>query len=430
LEGHSGDKWNRHNWARNVEYSANRLIEPETIADLRAAVLESASIKALGTRHSFSCLADTRGTLVSLGRLNQIDSLDPDRRTVTVGGGIRYGDLAIELHRRGWAIHNLASLPHISVAGAISTATHGSGDRNGNLSTAVTALEFVDGRGEVVTVSRESGGDEFQGLVVGLGGYGLITKVNLEIIPAFEMRQSVYENLPADVLYQNFDAVTGAAYSVSLFTDWRAGRFTQVWLKSVAGGDRPVDGKEFFGALAASGNRHPIGSLSPVACTDQMGTAGPWFDRLPHFKLDNVPSAGDELQTEYFVPRRFAVAALKAIFALADRIEPLLLVSEIRTMAADNLWMSPAFERDAVGIHFTWKNRWETPRPAVRDMLPVIEQALAPFEARPHWAKLSTMRPEYIRALYPKSGQFRSLLLKYDPEGKFRNSFLDSCIFS
>jgi alditol oxidase len=367
------------------------------------------------------------GTLMSLRHFNQVHLLDADRRTVTVGGGISYGELSRELYKSGWALQNLASLPHISVAGAVATGTHGSGDRNGNLATAVTALEFVDGRGHIVSASSDTCQDEFEGMVVGIGALGITTEVTLQIIPALDMQQLVFEGLAAERVFDDLDGITGSAYSVSLFTDFQANRFSQVWLKGpVLSHENMAD---FFGAQAAPCDRHPITWYSAVACTPQMGVRGPWFERLPHFRMDFTPSAGQELQSEYLVPRKFATPALQAIFGLGDAIRDVLLISEIRTMAGDRLWMSPAFGRDTVGIHFTWKYRWEGSQATVKDVLPLIEDALQPYEARPHWGKVFTTSGTQIRSLYPKIEEFRTLVQKHDPEGKFRNAFLKSKIF-
>jgi xylitol oxidase len=182
---------------------------------------------------------------------------------------------------------------------------------------------------------------------------------------------------------------------------------------------------EWFGAKLATANLHPIAALSAENCTAQLGSCGPWYERLPHFRLEFTPSSGEELQSEYILPRKHALAAFHAVDDLRDQIAPLLLVSEIRTIAADTLWMSPCCEEDCVAIHFTWKQDWD----AVQQVLPRIEAGLAPFEARPHWGKLFTMQPAHLQSLYRKLPEFRQFLASYDPTGKFRNSFLDTYIF-
>lgn len=417
---------NPSNWAGNYTYQAPRFHQPQTVEQIQELVAHSSQLKALGTRHSFNDIADSSGDLLSLEHLNRIVDLDRDHSTVTVEAGVRYGQLARWLHEEGYALHNLASLPHISVAGACATATHGSGDRNGSLATAVSAMEMVTADGKLILLSHEQDGERFQGAVVGLGGLGVVTKLTLNISPTFEMRQDLYENLPLAELEEHFDELFSSVYSVSLFTDWRGPTFNQVWLKRQVSDNAPIElDPQLFRATLAINPLHPIAALSAENCTEQMGVRGPWYERLPHFRMDFTPSSGEELQSEYLVPRQYAFQALRVIDRLREPIAPLLLISEIRSVAADELWMSPFYRRDCIAIHFTWKKDWE----GVRKVLPVIEDQLAQFSARPHWAKLFTMSPAHLQALYEKLPDFRQLLQHYDPQGKFRNAFLDRYIF-
>ena len=415
------------NWAGNLEYSTDRLYSASSLEQVRSYVTKQSKLKVLGTRHCFNSIADSTNSFLSLKSMDSIVRLDPEARTVTVSAGMTYGQLCPLLDSKGFALHNLASLPHISIAGACSTATHGSGDKNGNLATAVSGLELVTAAGDVVKLSRKQDGEAFRGAVVGLGALGVITKVTLDIQPTFMMRQYVYENLPLAEMKDHFDAIEASAYSVSLFTDWRNERISEVWIKSREEKGQAFDATpEFFGAKRATKNLHPIAELSAENCTEQMGVPGPWFERLPHFRMGITPSAGKELQSEYFVPRQHAVEAILAIERLRDQVSPHLLISEIRAIAADDLWLSPCYEQPCVTIHFTWKQDW----PAVRKLLPVIEKELAPFRARPHWGKLFTMSPEALKSSYEKLPDFIQLSKKYDPQGKFRNEFLSTNIFS
>jgi alditol oxidase len=413
------------NWAGNIIYRAAQIHQPETVGQIQELVERSAKVKALGTRHSFNDIADSSGDLISLEHFDNILALDHVHHTVTVEAGVRYGQLARWLHGAGYALHNLASLPHISVAGACATATHGSGDRHGNLATAVSKLEMVTGSGDVVVLSRVLDREQFEGAVVGLGGLGVITNLTLDIFPTFEMRQDVYENLPLAELEHHFDEVSSSAYSVSLFTDWRNAIFNQVWLKRIVPDDASLDVEpQLFGATLATSHLHPIRTLSAENCTEQMGVCGPWFERLPHFRMEFMPSSGEELQSEYLIPRQHAFAALRAIDQLREQIAPLLQISEIRTIAADDLWMSPCYKQACIGIHFTWKKDWD----GVRSLLPTLEVQLAPFDARPHWAKLFTMTPIHLQSVYERLQDFQQLLQRFDPQGKFRNEFLDKYI--
>src|SRR5207249_4159850 len=360
--------------------STDNVHEAASVEQVRSVLRSQEKVKVLGTRHCFNSIADSRYNLLSLKPMHEVVALDAGARTVTVDAGITYGQLCPYLDSKGFALHNLASLPHISVASACSTATHGSGDANGNLATAVSAIEFVTASGDTVQLSRSRDSETFRGVVVGLGALGVITKIKLDIQPTYQMRQYVYENLPFSEVKEHFDAIMSSAYSVSLFTDWQKQRVNEVWLKSRVEPGRAFDAQpEFFGAKRATRNLHPIAELSAENCTEQMGVAGPWYERLPHFRMGFTPSAGKELQSEYFVPRPHALEAILAVERLHDQVSPHLMISEIRAIAADNLWLSPCYEQPCVTIHFTWKQDW----PAVRKLMPVIEKELAPFNARP-----------------------------------------------
>ncbi|MBK9316833.1 MAG: FAD-binding protein [Acidobacteria bacterium] len=413
------------NWAGNLEYSTDQVTYPESVEQVQAFVMKADKLRALGSQHCFNRIADSPHNLLSTKNLNKVVALDPVKMTVTVESGIRYGTLGEYLQDKGYALHNLASLPHISVAGSIATATHGSGVKNGNLATAVSAIEFVTASGDVVTLSKEKDGEQFLGAVVGLGGLGVVTKVTLDIQPTFQVRQHVYENLPFGELEKNFDAIMSSGYSVSLFTDWQNNNVSEVWVKSrVTGGDPATAKPELYGATLAKRNLHPIAELAAENCTEQMGIPGPWHERLPHFRMNFTPSSGKELQAEYFVPHRNAFAALKAINSLGDKWIQDLFISEVRTIAADDLWMSPCYRQPGVTIHFTWKQNTD----AVMKLIPIVEEQLAPFGPRPHWGKLFTIPSPQLRARYVRFADFQQLLRQYDPKGKFRNEFLDSLL--
>jgi xylitol oxidase len=414
------------NWAGNITYSTTNVMRVNSIPEAGEAIRRFDRLKVLGTRHCFNKIADSRDRFLSLAGVNRVVGLDAQRHTVTVESGIRYGDLAVWLNDRGFALHNLASLPHISVAGGCITATHGSGVHNANLSSEVTAFELIKASGETVEISRDKNPELFPGVVVNLGGLGVVTRLTLAIRPTYQIRQYVFENLPIQVLEHHFAEIMSAGYSVSLFTDWRNGNIGEVWVKSKVGEGPEFAGlKEWFGATAAVKDMHPIPSLSAENCTPQMGIPGPWHERLPHFKMGFTPSAGKELQTEYFVPRENSYAAIKAVERLRDQITPHLQITEIRCIDADDLWMSPCYHRPGTTIHFTWKPDW----PAVSRVLPLIESQLAPFHARPHWGKLFTMSHRRLAALYQRMPDFQHLLREYDPKGKFRNDFLNTNIF-
>jgi len=394
---------------------------PRTVSEVQAAVKAAKKLRPLGSRHSFNRISDTGGTLLSLRGLERRFDLDRAASTVTVDGGMTYGELGPRLAAAGYALHNLASLPHISIVGAVATATHGSGNANRNLAGAVAGLELVTATGDIVQLSRSDA--EFDGAVVNLGALGVVTSITLDLEPHFEVRQNVYLDMPFTTYVENFEAITGSAYSVSAFTHWRGDTIAHVWLK--ARSTAPARSGELFGARAAAVGYHPITGMDAAPTTEQLGAVGPWHLRLPHFKLEFTPSNGAELQSEYFVPRKDGPAALQALHAVQDRFAGHLMVGELRTIAADELWLSSAYRQDCLAFHFTWHPDW----PAVQQVLPVIEAALRPFGVRPHWGKLFTMPKAEIATRWSRLGDFRALAGRYDPTGKFRNDFLAATVF-
>jgi alditol oxidase len=405
------------NWAGTHTYRARAVHRPSTLEQVREIVAAAPRVRVLGSRHAFTDIADSE-ELVSLDGLPADVAGDRESGSVSLGAALRYGELVEALRAEGLALANLASLPHISVAGAVATATHGSGDRNGNLATAVAGLELVTSGGDVVRAER--GDPDFDGMVVGLGALGAVTRITLDVEPDYEIRQRVFEGLTWDALHEHYDAITAAGHSVSVFTCW--GETTdQVWVKSRVG-DGPEEVRpHLFGAAAATVDRHPILGIDPVNCTPQLGRPGRWSDRLPHFRMGFTPSAGEEIQSEYLMPRRHAAGAIEAVRALGDALRPVLQVSEIRTIAADRLWMSPQYGTDTVAIHFTWTRE---PEPVGRAVA-AVEDALAPFEARPHWGKLFAADAAAIAERYERLPDFCGLAERLDPRGAFRNEWLE-----
>lgn len=409
------------NWAGNVAFTAPALLRPASADQLHAMVARNPKVRVLGAGHSFSMVADSPGALITLDDMPRQIEVDSANATVAVSANVRYAELAPYLDARGFALANLASLPHITVAGAIATGTHGSGDRNGSLATAVAGIDLVTADGDLVAVPA----GEVNAAATGLGAFGVITSLILRLVPSFTVRQWVYDGLPRAELADGFDAIFGSAYSVSAFTTWRDRRtIDQLWRKHKAGQAGEPAPVTWHGARLAGGQRHPVPGMPAGNTTAQDGAEGPWHERLPHFRAGFTPSAGDELQSEYLLPRGDAAAALSALDDLAEPIAGLLLVSEIRTIAADDLWLSPAYGRDSVGIHFTWRKD----QAAVTALLPGIEDRLAPFRPRPHWGKLFTLPPVKVRAAYPRLPDFARLASSYDPAGKFRNDFLTAIL--
>ncbi|MBX7172179.1 MAG: FAD-binding protein [Pyrinomonadaceae bacterium] len=413
---------NRKNWAGNYQYKAKNLYQPKTVEEIQQIVAKAKKVKAVGSQHCFNDIADSDETQISCENLNKIISID--EKTVTIESGLKYGQFCSELDEKGFAIHNLASLPHISVVGACVTATHGSGVKNKNLAEAVSEIEFVAGTGDLLALSREKDGEKFNGAVVNLGGLGIVTKITLDTEKSFQVRQDCFQNLALEELPDNFETIMSAGYSVSLFTDWQKPSINQIWVKSRLDREFNEFEDEYFDAKKCTENIHPIDGISAENCTEQLGIGGVWYERLPHFKMGFTPSVGAELQSEYFVARENAVEAIFALEKIREQIAPLLLVSEIRTIAADEMWLSMNYQRDSVAFHFTWKQDAD----AVMRLLPTIESTLERFNARPHWGKLFTMSKEKIHSLYPKMKDFIELLHEYDPQEKFVNKYLQQNI--
>ena len=406
------------NWAGNHRYCAATLHRPASVAELARTVAAAGRVRALGTRHCFNDVADSPGDLVSLEALPTEVDVDSAAGSVRVSGGTSYGLLAEAMDRAGVALEAMASLPHICVAGAVATATHGSGDRTRNLAAAVRALEVVGADGTLRRVAR--GDAEFPGSVVSLGALGIVTHLELDAVPAYEVRQDVYSGLSFEAFSANFDAVTSAAHSVSVYTDWVGQDTTQVWLKTrtTDSADAPA---ELFGATRAGEALHPLPEVDVRNATEQLGVPGPWHERLPHFRFSSAPSNGEELQAEYLVPRARALEAIGALRELGPRIAHLLHMCEIRTVAADDLWLSSACERDVVAVHFTFRRQQVEVVAAIAD----VEAALAGMDARPHWGKLFTADAQRLASLYPRFGDARALVARHDPGRKFANAFTD-----
>ncbi|WP_375481464.1 FAD-binding protein [uncultured Jatrophihabitans sp.] len=408
------------NWAGNVSFGAEHLRRPQTVEQLQEVVGASSRIRALGSGHSFNRIADTTGDLVTVADLDATIEIDSATSTVLVGAGVRYGELGGALEHQGLALANLGSLPHITVGGATSTGTHGSGIGNRCLADQVVGIEMVRADGELVSVA--AGDPAFGGSVLALGALGVTTRLRLSVKPSFQIRQDVWLDADLDAVLDDIDAVLGAGYSVSLFTEWHdRDRLDQIWIKGLA--DAPlVDGTR-WGARPAAEAHHPIAGADASTATQQLGVPGPWIARLPHFRLEFTPSSGEEQQSEFFVAREHAAAAIAALREL--ELHPALMVCEVRTIAADDLWISPFHQRDTVALHFTWVDDDELVRPVVRQ----VEAALAGFDVRPHWGKVFEMAPDVVRAHYPRMDEFRALAAAHDPQRKFGNDFLESFVY-
>jgi xylitol oxidase len=414
------------NWAANVEFRPARVHRPATLDELRRVVAGSSSVRVLGTGHSFNRIADTSGDLVRVDGLPAEIRVDGETRTATVAAGLRLAEIAQRLHSAGYALANLPSLPHISLAGACATGTHGSGDGNQGLAGAVRSLRMVGADGELLEFVRDESAD-FAGVVVALGALGVVTELTVDIEPSFQVAQRVYQDVPIESLIKRHTEVFASGYSVSAFTDWACGR-ASIWHKTRVADGAPGGGSadaldlvESLGGRRAGQALHPVPGMPPENCTEQGGVPGPWHERLPHFRPEFTPSSGRELQSEFFVSREAAAQAMEAVRALGPLLAPVLQISEVRTIAADGLWLSPSGGRESLALHFTWI----ADRAAVEPVLAAVEEALLPLGARPHWGKVYTAGPGAAVAGYEHAGDFGRLLRSLDPAGKFRNPFVD-----
>ena len=411
------------NWAGNVDYTSDDLRTPATLGELQDLVAGASQVRATGTRHSFSTVVDTSGVLVSTAGLGLDLDLDASTGTAWVPAAATYAQIVPTLESAGWALHNMGSLPHISVGGASSTGTHGSGVHNGCLATGVVGVELVTGTGDLLTA--RSGEADFPGLVLGLGSVGIATRLALRLEPTYDVRQDVVLDVPIGSAADHLVEILGSAYSVSLFLSFRDTAVADsVWLKQRGGAAAELGDvwDDRWGGRRAKAKVHPIIGIDAEAATDQLGSSGPWHERLPHFKPSFTPSAGDEIQSEFFVPLDRASGVLAAVAARSAEFAAALQVMEIRAIARDDLWLSPFQDRETLAVHATWVSDLEAVRPA----LARLEDVLAPFEPRPHWGKYFLgFDRDWVESTYPAVSRFRDLAQRLDPERRFVNDFVE-----
>lgn len=405
------------NWATNIEFHDSQTLHPRSIDELAGIVKSNKKVRVRGSGHCFNTIADSYETVVVLDQLQHENRIDHSTLTANIGAGLNYAQIAEFLQPQGFALHNLASLPHISLAGAISTGTHGSGIKNGALHTALKSITIMRPNGEVTTLTKDRH-SEFEATVVGLGVTGIFLSSEVEIQPSFEIYQSVYGEMPHQHFQENLIEILSGAYSVSYFTTWSDLEIGDVWFKS----KNPTP-SEYFGVKERDVKAHPIFGEDPESTTEQFGVPGPWHLRLPHFRIDAKPSAGNELQSEFFVASENAPAAFAAIKKISPAFRHQLLVTEIRSIAADEHWLSPAYQRETIAFHCTWKNHAEVP-----SLVALIEEALQPFSFRPHMGKLFNVGFDHLRQVIPQFDSFLEFVRNFDPENKFGNEFTNNLL--
>ena len=418
-------KITRQNWATNIRFQAAKFELPKSIEQLQEIVQKAAKIRVVGAGHSFNDIADTTGTLISLDSLNQPIEIDHEQKTATFHGGMTYADIAPILHDAGYGLPNLSSTPQTTVIGSCMTGTHGSGDGNKILADQISALELVNAEGELVHLSRETHGEKFSGIVVSLGGCGIVTQVTLDLVPTYSMQHEFYRQLPLSEMFAHFDEMMGSGYSVSLGSRWQSEMAELALIRRRLNDDKAVPvSPTFFGATLIDGelfNNYPMERIT----FQENGVAAPWYERLPFFNIRTTINGENERQSEYFVRREDGVGALMAVKALGEQMASFIKITEIRTIAADDIWLSPAYQQDCVAIHFSWLGMDQE----IIRFLPTLEKALAPFDPRPHWGKMFTMQPAAVRTCFPKMADFKTLLAEFDPQGKFLNDYLAKYIY-
>lgn len=429
-------------WSGTVDLGTT-VLRPRTLAEAREAVTAHRRVRPVGSRHTFNRLSVAPGALLDLGALAAEEpQLDADARTVRVPAALGYGRLGAWLDERGWALPSLASIPDLAVAGAVATATHGSGIARQALSAQVSGLELVMADGGDRELTRAGNGDLLDGAVVSLGALGAVHHLTLDVVPRFDVRQTAYGPLPLAAVADRFDEVVSAGETVACFTTLDPGPAGGPVVEQVWVGDRvpardpaaerfgleravPAAPADVLGAPPLVGDRHPVPGEDPAVCAPQGGAIGPWHEMLPHFRAGATPSSGGrEIQSEYLVPRPQTRRALVELARIAPRIAPLVQVVELRTVAPDLAWMSPFYRSAATGIHITWTRDVA----AVDAALPLLEEAFGALGGRPHWGKAQRADPARVRGLYPRREDFVDLVRDWDPQGRFSTPFVEDVL--
>lgn len=405
------------NWAGNVTFSTPDVVAPRSVDEVAAVVAAADAVAVVGTGHTFNRAADGPQRVSVADLLVDLD-VDHDAMTVTVSAGWTYSRLAAGLAAEGLALANLASLPDISIGGAIASATHGSGRGLGNLATAVAAVELVTADGTVRWLRR--GATDFAGVVASMGCLGVVTRVVLDVEPAYRMRQRFVAGLPWSAVEEHLPAVMDLGYSVSVLTPWHSDDVMWLWVKERVDAGPGVGTSTPFGGVALT-RHHDPDVLNP-----QLGVPGPWHERLPHFRVGARPRPGQELQSEWFVAADRWQDAVLALREVGERLAPAINVTEIRWVAADDLWLSPQYEQDTVALHVTWHRDREQD---VERAIPIAHEALSPFDARVHLAKMTPVRAVDMARLYPRHADFVDLGNRLDPERVFRNAWANRVLF-
>ena len=429
------------NWAKTVYYN-HTIHYPKTVEEIQHILQYHAKIRVLGSMHSFNNITklpqEFNGVYISMSNMNQVIKCCRGER-VTIQPGITFGELGEYLHERNFGFHNMASLPHITVGGAISTGTHGAGVFNGNLASHVMQVKLISADGKLRTY-RIGQDPEFQHIPVSFGLAGIIVEIELDIVPDYDIQQCIYENLPFNTIKKSdYKTAFSSAYSFSIFTQWKNRKFTSIWakyrLRKGRNGNEEsimIDCPDMNKIKPSSNKVHPLpgGDTSFVSGGIGKNYKEPGYVGLPHFLMEGVPSQGEELQSEYFVSSHMFDVVIEVLFHHFEenpKLYDLLYVSEMRFVAGDKLTLSPQHVLgSSIGFHFTWKKEFDQ----VVDALKGIENVLKPYNALPHMGKLFTMTGRELEGKYGQRNlrAFQSFVAPLDPLKKFVNPFLQNLI--
>ena len=421
------------NWAGNQKANPVSIVVPRSVGEL-AALVASASgqgqkVKAVGSGHSFTSAAATNGRMIRLENLSGILHIDHASCQVTVGAGTRLSDLNMLLHAEGLALANLGDIAYQTVAGAISTSTHGTGKALTGLAGQVVAMKLINGQGEIIECSKSLNPHIFDVARVSVGALGIITEYTLQAVPSFRLR-ALEQPMRLDDVLENAHDLASAHDHFEFFwiphTKWaltKRNNRTEDELQPLPRVKGWIE-KTFmenyaFGALCRVGRARP--SLIPRLATALPSSGSrEYIDQS--FKIFASPRIVRFYEMEHALPVEALVPALKEIRAMVDRKGYLLnFPVEVRFTKGDDVPLSTAFGRDSayIAVHVYKGMECE---PFFRD----VEDILRAYDARPHWGKMHYREAEELSKLYPRWDEFIALRNQLDPQRTFSNAYSDT----
>ncbi|MEV6603386.1 D-arabinono-1,4-lactone oxidase [Kutzneria sp. NPDC051319] len=426
------------NWAGTARSQPVHVARPRDVSEIAEAVTVAAkdgfTVRPRGSGHSFTSIAATDGVAIDLGEWSGVVRADRENHLVTVRSGTPLHRLNAELHRLGMAMANLGDIDAQTISGAISTGTHGTGARLGGLSTQVRALELVLADGSVVTCSPDERPDLFSAARVGLGALGVISTVTLQCVPAFALQAREFPQ-PLDAILERFDPLCDSEDHVEFHWFPHSDR---VQVKhnirlpadaSIAPLSRARQFYEYevmensaFGLVCKLGRAVPS-----VVPTLNRVCASLWSERSysdHSFRVFTTPRRVRFVETEYAVPRESLHDMLREFRAAIPRLRhPVIVPVEVRVAAADDIPLSTAYGRDSayIAIH-------QYVGMPYREYFDCFERIAGAVGGRPHWGKMHTLDASVLATRYPRFDDFRALRATVDPNGVFRNAYLDTVL--